>query len=358
MKLTLRKIHKYLGLSLGIFWLLQALSGITLVYHRTIDDQLLGATGNPINLDVVDQTIQRLGQNKDSKIIQYFVSGGVEGQVDLLTVNQDGKRGILRIDGASGAILRSSSFDHTPSDLPLFRFLLLFHKELLAGEWGHWLIGVSGLILFTSIVLGLKIAWPQKNRWRDLLLPKTATTQAAKYYAWHRALGFWLAPFGLIMAFTGALMVWAPTPWYFFSPPQDSIQPLLPEEEVISSAQAVTAARSIFQDAQLAIVSLPESLHPWYIIRLRQSGELRRVFGTTQVYIDARNGKALSINDALSAPLKTKFIAALWPIHNGEWGSWLTQLITMATGLWLTIIIFLGFRLYWLRYRMRNRVKN
>jgi len=34
MRKAIRLAHKYLGLALAIFWFMQAISGIILVYHR------------------------------------------------------------------------------------------------------------------------------------------------------------------------------------------------------------------------------------------------------------------------------------------------------------------------------------
>src|SRR5207253_2072148 len=100
------------------------------------------------------------------------------------------------------------AWEDPPSQLTAFRFILVFHKQLLAGDAGRWLIGISGCLLFTNILLVLLLGWPARGRWGTSFLPPKTKVQTMAVWGWHRAIGLWLAPLGLIAVLTGPLMVW------------------------------------------------------------------------------------------------------------------------------------------------------
>ena len=349
--------HRYLALGLGLFWLLQALSGIVLVFHRPIDDQLLGASGRPVSLAVVDAAIVDLKRlTQGTRVLEYFPSGGVSGQLDILVDRGGGVRDVVRIDGATGEVLRISAWEGPVSGLSVFRIVLLFHKQLLASQAGHWIIGVSGAVLFINILLGLRLAWPARGRWRAILVPRGTKSTAAALFAWHRALGLWLAPFGLLIAATGSLMVWSPNLQKLLVPETAPPVPhaLSPGQAVIPPSAAVAAALARFGDGAPAVVTLPNFQRSWYSVQLRRPGELRRVFGTTRVLVDATTGQLLQATDAVSAPVAARVLAGLWPVHSGEWAGVITRLLTLTTGVWLAITVGLGLMLWWKRRRMRQ----
>ena len=358
MKQAFRKLHRYLGLTLAAFWLLQTLSGALLVFHRPLDDALIGTSNLPLELSAIDEALNLIKRNSPgTRVIEYFVTGGSANQIDVLVSVKNGHRYVIRIDGHSGEILRQTSWENPRSELGIFRFILLFHKQLLAGEIGHWIIGVSGSILFINLLIGLRLAWPPPNRWKHVLLPGKSKVPSATLFKWHRATGTWFAATGLIMALTGALMVWVPTSYYGNLGPTGLIPDLRKEDVIIPSSEAVRAAKYRFPSASLAVVSMPTKTSPWYAIRVRQPTELRRVFGTTFVYVDARTSEILSFIDASTAPLPIKALTALWPIHTGEWAGIAGRLLTLIIGIGLSTTVMMGLALWWQRRRIFKRKK-
>lgn len=361
MKAAFRTCHKYLGLCLGALWLLQALTGILLVFHRELDDASLHASGRAVSFAVVDQAIARIERSAPAtRAVEYFASGGIEGQIDLLVDRDGAARQVVRIDGATGEILRTSAWEAPRSQLGVFRFVLLIHKQLLFGQVGEWLIGLSGVFLLVSIALGLKLAWPPPGQWRAALWPRRAKAPVAKAFAWHRALGLCLAPFALVVALTGSLMTWTD------ELPAASASSLTPamnravsarDGRMISSAAAVDVARRLYPNAAVAIVSMPSARRPWYSIRLRQPGELRRIYGTTQVRVDADTGQPVAMVDALRMSISDRMFVALYAVHSGEWGGVTTRLLAIVVGLWLTVTIAFGV-LLWSARRARDGAKS
>jgi uncharacterized iron-regulated membrane protein len=358
MKAAFRICHKYLGLCLGALWLLQALTGMLLVFHRELDDASLHASGRAVNFAVVDQAVARIERSAPAtRVIEYFASGGIEGQTDLLVDRDGAAREVVRIDGATGDVLRTSAWEEPRSQLGVFRFVLLIHKQLLAGKVGEWLIGLSGVFLIVSVALGLKLAWPPAGQWRAALWPRRAKAPVAKAFAWHRALGLCLAPFALVVAITGSLMTWTSELPAALPTPAMNHAVSARDGRMISSAAAVEVARRLYPDAVVAIVSMPSARRPWYSIRLRQPGELRQIYGTTQVRVDADTGQPLAMVDALRMSISDRMFVALYPIHSGEWGGVTTRLLALVVGLWLTGTIVFGV-LLWSARRARDGAKS
>lgn len=353
MKTKLRTVHRWISLSVAALWLLQALSGAYLVFHRSIDDMTLGATGRTLDPAAVTQAIASIErQPPGGQVIQYFPSGGVEGQVDLLIDRPDGRRQVVRIDGASGETLRRSAWEAPLSQVALSRQVLLLHKQLMAGRVGNWFIGLSGILLASNLMIALGLAWPARGRWRTTLVPQRSKSSVMTTLAWHRAVGLWLAPTGLIVAVSGALIVWSPqlerASGATLAPPA-MCAALAPAANRVAPWEAEASARNIYPDGIVAVVTLPGK-RSCYAVRLKRPGEWRRVYGTTIVYVDAASGLAVKSRDALTAPIPVRLVAGLYPLHAGEWGGIFTRVLTVAVAVWLCTTMILGVTL-WLRRR-------
>jgi uncharacterized iron-regulated membrane protein len=335
---ALRTLHRGLGLTLGLFWLVQFLSGAILVFHRPLDDFLLGARSAAINFRKVDAALDRLSRQPGQGVVTSVTpSGGLDGQLDVLLRAPGGGLTAIRIDGSTGATLRTSSWDRPVMSLSPFRMVFLLHKQLLAGKLGEWVVGVSGLLLAVNILVGLRIAWPQPGRWTSVLLPRPTKSRAARLQALHRALGLVLAPLLLVTVISGLSMIWkAPLQAAlglrpFHAPVGERMGPLV-APVALSSAVSIGLRR--LPNAMFAGVDTPGPGHAVYAVWLRQPGEWRQVFGSTIVYVDAADGRILAVRDARRFGLGESVIADSYPVHTWEWGGaasrWIAEMIGVA----------------------------
>jgi len=361
MRDAFRIAHRYLSLTVAALWILQALSGAYLLFHRDIDDWTVGASGRPADPAAIARAIADLEHRPPGgHVIQYFASAGAAGQVDLLVDRPDSDRQVVRIDGATGAPLRESAWEHPRLDVTPSRLVFLFHKEFLAGPLGDAFVGTSGLLLLGNLVMGLRLAWPARGRWRAALWPGRARSPAMAVLGWHRAIALWLAPLGLLTALTGALLAWTPAlerATHAAPPPPPACRTAVPGVAFVDSARAERAAVGAFPRAAVAVVTTPSPAQPCYRVQLRQPGELRRVYGTSIAWVDARSGAVLGRWDALSAPWPARLLASLYPIHDGEWAGLATRLVALAIGAWLATTASLGLTLWWTRRQLRMGAK-
>jgi uncharacterized iron-regulated membrane protein len=350
-KPTLRRVHRWLAFGLGALWVSQALTGLLMVFRWELDDAPLAAPAVPLDLDALGERIAAIDAEQPSRrVVQLFATGGVDGRYDLYVDDADGNTDMVRIDGA-GRVLRTRPSGHDgfiPS-------AALLHQTLFAGDTGKRIIGVSGLFLLATVVMGLVLAWPARSaQWRGALMPRGARPGAARRYAWHRAAGLWLVLPAVVLLGAGVLMTFESSLEHWLgqdeTPPELAAVPA-PVGQPVPPAQAFRTALARFPSAELSGAALPSDDRPWYRIRVRQPEEWRRAYGTTVVYVAAADGRVLRVEDALDAPAARAFISNLYAIHTGEVGGLAGRLLTLAIGMWLATMLVLGFGLWSARRR-------
>ena len=290
------------------------------------------------------------------KVYLVYATGGKAGRHDLYVRDAAGDKSIIRVDGA-GNVLRTLPYERDYAHGGVIQAAAALHQTLFAGDTGKLIIGMSGLLLLSSIVMGVVLAWPARARagqWRAVLLPKHAKPGAARRYAWHRAAGLWMALPAAILVTTGMLMTiehslerWLGqdgTPAELTAAPAVAGQP-------IGAADAIKSALARFPSAEFSGTSMPDAEQPWYRVRVRQPDEWRRAYGTTVVYVSAVDGNVLLAEDALRAPTARSFIDNLYPIHTGEWAGLPGRLVSLAVACWLLTMLVLGLGLWWIRRR-------
>lgn len=360
MKAVLRKVHRYVSLAFVGLWLLQAATGVLLVFHWEFDDAALNGPARPLNPAAFDAGLRAaVAERPGTKLTAIYASGGSPNRFDAMLEKPDGKSDVLRVDGG-GAVLRQRPSDYDFAHIGPFQIATYLHQTLFAGDRGQYLIGISGAVLLSNIVIGLQMAWPRRGQWRRALIPTGGKGPVAPLYGWHRALGLWFAAPALLLVSAGVVLV--------FEAPFDGLAaPWAPAPEraastgsggEVSLAQALTTAGALYPQARLAAVETPSPQSPWYKVRFRQAGDARRVFGTTTVYVDAHGGRVLADYDARRAPWGRKALTALNPLHTGEIGGFAGRVIAVGVGLWLLTLASLGVVLWWTRRRLQARAGN
>lgn len=355
MRSMLRSIHKYLGLSFLLLWILQAASGTVLVFRGELDDALLSGPAQPLAPASFGSAASRLiAANPGSTLTYVMASGGSPHRFDLLFTDQADRTQVIRVDG-EGSVLRQRPRDYDYPAPGLFQMALDFHETLFAGDRGAWFLGLSGALLFSNLLFGLVLAWRTRGQnWRRVLLPGTAGTFAANSYKWHRALGLMLVLPAMLLVALGVAQQWPADRWLGVHPPTPTPHSTT-QTHLVPLGDALDIALARYPGAALSLVTMPGADQPWYQVRLRQPGELPRVYGKTTVFVDAYDGTVLLDRDAFKLPLNEKIYNAIYPIHTGEFAGTAGRILVLVLGLWLITMIVLGAGLWWTR-RARRRL--
>lgn len=338
-------VHRWISLAAAVFWLLQAITGILIVFHWEITDASLSSIHRPTDLAAIERRVDALvpaggGGTMDA----VWATGGLPDRYDIEFEDAQGASIAVRIAG-DGTVIDTLRGDETR----FMNILVGFHHDLL-GSWGSWIVSISGLLLCSNLILGLVAAWPKRRFWRRALTPATRCAAPARLYSWHRAVGLWAVLPALVIAATGTLMKF-----------EDSVGDLigatsvsLPESHVtgppVGFAAAASAALAAIPGSTLTQVAWPKEGDATYRVRVRAPGEIRRAYGGSILFIDANTGAVRGIFPIADAEPVRGFMSALFPIHTGEAGGLIGRLLSVAVGLWLITMIVVGI-LLWLKRR-------
>ena len=353
MKFKLRIFHRYLSLTMAALWLLQATTGLLLVFHWELDDLGLPGPARALDPPRFAATLQRLqAERPGERVTGVYPSGGLPGRFDVLVSNATGATDVVRIDGA-GAVLRQRPWNYDFLHIGWLQVATYLHQTLFMHTTGNWIIGLSGLLLLTNIGVGLSLAWPRAGQWLRVLTPPRNGHLAAKLYGWHRAVGLWLAIPALLLVSAGVVRAYDdPLADYFENtrpPPTEAEAAREPASASVSVAEVLQTALKLYPGSQLAALEFPDAHSPWFKVQVTQAHDLRRASGTTSIYVSSRSGRVLGNYDFRTLPMKTRLWDAVYPFHTGEIGGVAGRCVTALIGLWLLTMIGLGVSLWWKR---------
>jgi uncharacterized iron-regulated membrane protein len=350
------KLHRYVSLACAAFWLVQALTGVLLVYRLEIYDALIPGAHKPWDMSAIEQAVGRLEQeNPGWTRDAIWASGSGRDRFDIVLdapkgSPSEGKNRYWRVDGA-GHVLQIGPVSEDGGGSHFFNTLTHLHYTLLLGDIGRWIVAISGGLLISNLVIALKVAWPRPGQAMKALTPSTRGNLRAKLFSWHRAAGLWLAvpailmvTFGIGEAFEDEINNWL------------GVHPSGPEAGQTSSGQtiglnaAVKVALPLYPSASISGIGFPTRDTPWYTVTLRQPAEPVKAYGRTKVWVGL-DGHVLKTRDPLKASAAEQFTRFLYPAHTGEAFGPLGRVIALLIGLWLIGMGGLGVAMWVLRHR-------
>lgn len=348
MKRRLLAAHRWVGLVTALFWAVQAVTGLVLVFHAEIDNALTPGASAPLDPSKLGSALTRLSVEAGTPVISITAADRGGKRYDVFTVDDEHR--YVRVTGVGEVVAVEDGLGAAR----FFDALKMFHESLWAGDAGLFIVGLSGFLLLSNLLLGLRLAWPAAGRLRQVLWPSGGQTPAATAFLRHRAVGLALVAPALVLVFAGFGMIvvdpFAQQLGVSRSAPEP---PRLAAPVTLRFEQAVGLAVARYPGARVSVVNLPSAERPWFRLRLRQPGELQRFYGGTELYVDARTGRVLADYDAHRAPAARKAVDALFPLHTMESLGRVGQALAVAVGLWLLITIALGLGLWRARHRLR-----
>lgn len=347
--MTLKKFHRILGLCVAVFWLIQALTGVLLTFRQEIDNALVSGPRAAVDTAALGRRIELI-QHAGGQVISLWVTDFAVDRFDLRYTDSHGVERRMRVDGA-GENLRDGLQNAPLGNGGFFRTLTTIHTTLLLGDTGEWIVAVSGLLLISNLVMGLKLAWPRAGRWRQALSWPATRNTTARVYGIHRVVGLWIGMPLLILFAAGFALCF-----------DDRLESALgvgrppPSAAAVVSGVGVSPARALdvalarYPGSTLTALSMPTAQHGWYRVRVRAPGELKRMYGTTTVFLSVATGAVLLEYPASTAPLARFLYDAIYPLHTGEMGGLVGRSVLAVLGVALLTMGAYGIRL-WLARR-------
>lgn len=361
MRRAVIQLHLWLGITVGLLWALQGLTGSILVFHRELARVIVpAATPGPMT-SIDKMLISGSNAAAGAAIVRLSVADAKRDRVHAYYSDSQGAAPLrfIVLDAATAQPIGTGE-DHpkTPFSGSALRWIFLLHETLLSGAVGEIAIGVTGLLLLSTAIAGLWLAWPPPRGWSAVFSWRRWKKPQHQLYGWHRAIGLTIGFLFLPIAVTGAYMSfdrWLDPALGRFKPDhelQSAPHAAPPAGPVISAQQALEKAAAQFPGAQWIRLYLPSHPTSFYSVQLHQPGESRAWIGRTFVTVGV-HGDILNVHDALTAHPKDRVLDLAYPLHNGEIAGWFGRIGILLAGLSLPTLLVTG-AMAWLGKRRRS----
>ncbi|MEH2338603.1 PepSY-associated TM helix domain-containing protein [Nostoc sp.] len=356
------KLHRYIGLVVGVLLIIVGLTGSLLVFTPEIDEFLLTRqighvipSEQRVSIESVLDTVKAAySKVPELKVQTIYTPKEPDAPYQLNLEPPQGETIEVYVNPYSGAIMGSRVSDRT-----FTTFTLELHEQLLAGETGTQIMGVAALLLFILSITGI-ILW---SGWRKLISGfkikwKNAHPKRVNFDI-HKVAGIIAAVFLALTGFTGFYLNFRGfvTPIIYaitFTPnPPDPVSQPIAGSTALSLTQLLQKADAALPNTVTTAVYLPQTPEAAIYIRKKYSHE-EAILGRSGVYLDQYTGKTIQIEDALKKSLGDKVLDSFIPLHFGTFGGLPTRILYVFVGLAPLILFVTGFVMWWYRYQAKT----
>jgi uncharacterized iron-regulated membrane protein len=382
--------HRWIGLVLGLFLVIECTTGAVLLYQgdlfRATNGKLYHHTASATPISA-EQALNVVKQEKpDFGAIWVARDAGVWVVGDVSYENQ------WFVDPGTGRINGIGSQDH--GILGLFinihdcafgcagypAHITWFETELWAGgptfmndiTRGGFILGVLGLVLIVLVLTSLKIWWPGRKRIKQRFVVRRGKGRFARDYDLHNVVGAVALPFLLMWGITGAAFEFpvVEKAWLAITAgdqPKDEDFSIEAKDvpkgtPTISVDQATSVALAQLPGSSVNFIGVPSADANFYEIDLVStyaSYKYRSIYsGDAYVLIDPYDATHFSVIEGGKGPVSNRFYDKfLEPTHfgwnvNGWW-----RIIWLLFGLAPLVLMITGVSTWLYRRGVKKRRK-
>lgn len=366
----LRQIHLWLGLSLGVLFVVLGLTGSALVFYVGIDASLhpevrgeTALAGPGWDSRVWDRALATArAYRADPRGEWSFEVTGEGGSIPARYypprhhAGHHAEREMLWFSADGSAIVRSD-----PWGSYLMSWLYELHMHLLAGEPGRLIVGWSGFAILVLLVSGLVVWWP-RGSWRKALAFKRTAVPIRRLRDIHKLAGLWSIVPLILLVGTGALLALPDIKARLFTaaiaPPDvvPSPRSSVSTGRPIPVSAALAVAHRALPDARLAFIDVPGEGDEPFRMRVQVPGDPHVRFPGSFIFVDQHSGRVLAIHDVRRGNAATAVSSWVRPIHDGSIGGLWGRVLAVVLG-FVPLLLFVTGLLHW-RRRIRARAQS
>ncbi|MEN0036753.1 MAG: PepSY-associated TM helix domain-containing protein [Cellvibrio sp.] len=363
----LRQLHLWLGLSLGLLFVVLALSGSALVFYVEIDKalhrELVSETHLPApqwDASVWDQALITARKHSvDPEGDWSFEVTGAGGAIParyyppshLSGHHADREMVWFSADGTR--ILRAE-----PWGSYLMSWLYELHMHLLAGETGRQIVGWSGFAILFLLLTGLLVWWP-RGSWRKALAFKRHAAPIRRMRDLHKLSGLWSMLLLFLLVATGALLALPTVKDTLLTVTIAAPDKVPSPRSSASNGQqipltlALANARHALPDGRLTFIDAPGVGDKPFRFRVQVPGDPHQRFPGSFVFVDQYSGAVLAVHDVRQGNSASAINRWIRPLHDGSIGGLTGRVLAVLLGL-VPLFMFTTGVIYW-RQRLHTR---
>lgn len=363
------RLHRYIGLVVGLVLIVIGLTGSLLVFADEIDHLLVSRQmgqiipqGQRISIDSALNIVKAAYTDRpELKVdsIRILPKADVPYQFLLKPLSDDVLRPAaptirteVNVNPYTGKIIGNRQLDYT-----LRTLTVKLHYQLLAGETGKLILGIVAILLFILSITGI-ILWPG---WRRLIAGFKVKLKAHPKrvnFDIHKVVGVIAAVFLAITGFTGFYFNFNPLvkPIIYaltFTPnlPNPVSQPIA-NSSALNFTQLLQKADAALPNAVTTYVVMPKKPQDALLVGKKLPQESWK-YGFSRVYLDQYTGEVLRLKNGLEASLGDKIMDSFIPLHFGTFGGLPTRILYIFVGFAPLILFITGTVMYQYRYRRK-----
>jgi sulfite reductase (NADPH) flavoprotein alpha-component len=358
------KVHWFLGIFLGIFLILTALSGAVLSFEQEIKDYANKELYKASNIKKEPFSPSEIIQTIKSRYPRMKVMTIIDDKraslpiVRLLRPGQKGHEAMLYSVNIKTKEIRLLKAEH------MFIFMNDFHRRFLLGFIGEQGVAFLTVMLLVLGISGLYLYWGQlKRRFFKAIKIDFTKKGRAFLYQLHSAIGIWLIPWYLLISLTG--LYWSYN-WYekainsalginfsikhgghekkmskmFKKPP-----PSLVSKNFI---QRYDKAWDIFQiqnirykKAILMVLMSRKTVDIWYLDKDSYHSD-----AYNRLSIDTKQNKIVSLKKFKDLAPQEQFVRSMSVLHSGEFFGWIGRISVFIASIGMLLFVITGWMLY------------
>ncbi|WP_166831216.1 PepSY-associated TM helix domain-containing protein [Thalassoroseus pseudoceratinae] len=353
--------HRWIGLTVGLLFVLIGLTGSILVFDHAIDEWLnpnlllTAQTGDQAPIAEIINAAETSYDGKAMSVTKPRVENGV-WTVWFSKKTKDGRKFVaVYVDPTNSKVTGQRTWGED-----LLGWIYRLHYQLVAGQTGVVIVGVAGLLVMVSLISGVYLWWPLwKHSWRAAFMIRGGSRFN---YDLHKTLGIGSFVFLFALVFTGVYMEFPflvkPIVTMFSEETQEPRRLKSKESEskqAISADDALRIARQHFPNAAFDHLHPPRGADGTYEVAFRQPHEVQQTFGRSQVFLDQYSGEVLALRNPDDFTAADVFLAWQFPLHSGEAFGMVGRWIVFISGFTPAILYVTGFILWWRRGRSRKK---
>jgi uncharacterized iron-regulated membrane protein len=365
LRALLRQAHLWLGLTLGLLFVVTGVSGSLLAFYPELDAALTpsvraaASSAQPASWEGLYRTL--LEARPDRPIhwrIEVPDAGGPVQARSLSAADMAGEQFaplIVWVDPRTDTVIRTEQWGRY-----LWTWLYDLHYHLLTGPTGAVVMGVVGLLVLPLLATGVMVWWPASLRLVRAAFSYRGGALRRQLYDIHKLIGIVAVVVLATIAATGAMInlpeqaaaLAAPLSAPYAAPALASDP--APGRTRLPLDAALSVARRELPEGRLKWIDTPGDPSGVYAFRFRQPGEPNVRFPNSVVWVEQYSGRVLGVRDATKDPPATAVIDWLHPLHTGEALGLAGRLLVLLAGL-VPLALFVTGLWRWLLPRRQGR---
>ena len=337
---TLAKIHRFLGLTLGLVFALMCCTGMILA----LEDDLVDYLDRDLKQSGTFQSLEKVYLAASQQLQPGERVGRIYLQTNSVRIQSKSPSRILYFDLEDGHYLGQGT--------QFLNNVLYLHRQLLLGNFGRMFTMSTALALLFLTPSGLSMWWPRKlkNLSKNLKI-KTGGSKRRLLFDIHRVGGAYVAVPLFLIALTGLNFSLLKSPYqsavYFLtgSGPLPKPAPVeASDNSPISFQQAIKISQQALPRATPTELHPPAKAGSPIVVRLLQPGAA----GPSIVTMHPTTGEILLTQDTETMPLGHKLTRTwLYPFHSARLFGRPHQLLWILVVLTGLLLPLTGIRLWW-----------